>query len=67
MASTRDSNTKAEQISVGFMFQHLRRHQNPKISFDILFPSMTVKRSPVVYMSTCSYCVFIIKVIVFCC
>ena len=35
--------------------------------FDVLFPNTTVKRSPVVCMFTCSYCVFIIKLIVFCC
>ena len=34
--------------------------------FDALFPSMMVKRSPAVYMFTCS-CVFIIELIVFCC
>ena len=34
--------------------------------FDVLFLSTTVKRGPAVCIFTCSYCVFIIKLIVFC-
>ena len=38
-----------------------------KRDFDVLFPSTTVKGSQAVCMFTCSYCVFKIKLIVFCC
>ena len=34
--------------------------------FDVLFPSTTMKRSPAVCMFKCRFCVFKIKLIVFC-
>ena len=54
MGSTGNSITEDEQVSVGFMFPRLRRQQDPKIG-------------TAVSTLTFSYCVFIIKFIVFCC
>ena len=45
----RDSRTETKEISDGFIFARLRRQQNLiNRDFDVLFPSMTVKRSSAV-------------------
>ena len=66
MGSTRDSTTEAERISDGLCQLNVFVVDKPENSgFDVLFPSTTVKRSPAVDMFTCSYCIFIIKLIIY--
>ena len=66
MGSTSDSTTEAERISNGLCFNVFVVNKTQNRDFDVLFPSTTVKRSPIVCMFTCSYYVFIIsKLIVF--